>query len=167
MFSSLPRQRAPRKNVKNDNDLKTSPRQAAWKKWPEKRRALDRKREHLCRTYLFSFFYLGSHLQWEQPVNFGSLLKICRLLVFPNISQRFDSISGMLSMTLVWNQRTTLENEGGGKKKKEFQGGATGARQSTGWGGSDFTAGPAPLKTVCGNTHRAILYPHWIKERTN
>lgn len=74
---------------------------------------------------------------------FSNFVIIWRLVVFRNISQRFDSISGMLSMTLVWNQRTTLENEGGGKKKKTFQGGATGARQSTSLGGSDFTAGPA------------------------
>lgn len=47
---------------------------------------------------------------------FRNFVIIWRLVVFRNISQRFDSISGMLSMTLVWNQRTTLENGGGGKK---------------------------------------------------
>lgn len=49
---------------------------------------------------------------------FCKFVVIWRLVVFRNISQRFDSISGMLSMTLVWNQRTTLENEGGGGEKK-------------------------------------------------
>lgn len=70
---------------------------------------------------------------------------IWRLVVFRNISQRFDSISGMLSMTLVWNQRTTLENEGGGGEK-DFQGGATGARQSPSSGGRDCTIGHAHRK---------------------
>lgn len=48
---------------------------------------------------------------------FSEFVVIWRLVVFRNISQRFDSITGMLSMTLVWNQRTTLENEGGGGKR--------------------------------------------------
>lgn len=88
----------------------------------QKRAGLQTERGNICAGLtFFCFFYLASHLQWEQPVNLESLLKICRLLVFPNISQRFDSISGMLSMTLVWNQRTTLENEGGGRKKKSFK----------------------------------------------
>lgn len=45
-------------------------------------------------------------------------------------------------MTLVWNQRTTLENGGGGGKG--FQGGATGARQSTGSRGGASGAKPRP-----------------------
>lgn len=44
-------------------------------------------------------------------------------------------------MTLVWNQRTTLENEGGGGKGS--QGGATGARQSTSAVGGDYGRGHA------------------------
>lgn len=52
-------------------------------------------------------------------------------------------------MTLVWNQRATLENEGGGGKGS--QGGATGARQSTGARGVDYGRGhahPAPAQLL-------------------
>lgn len=115
MFSSLPTQGAPRKNVKNDNDLKTSPRQAAWKKSAEK--ALNRNSEHLLETYLLLCLW-PPFTQWELMFNLSKFVIFWRLVVFRNISQRFDSISGMWSMTLVWNQRTTLENGGGGRKKR-------------------------------------------------
>lgn len=68
--------------------------------------------------------------------HFTAFVVFWRLVDFRNISQSFDSISGMWSMTLVWNQRTTLENEGGGGKG--FQGGVTGARQSTSARGGDY-----------------------------
>lgn len=140
-FSSLPTQAAPRKNVKNDNDLKTSPRQAAWKISPLK--AENRKRELLWRTYLFILILAVSLFFPVRPgALFSNFVTIWRLVVFRNICQRFDSISGMLSMTLVWNQRTTLENEGGGERKT-FQGGAIGARQSTGSWGRDSVPGRA------------------------
>lgn len=120
--ASLPTQAAPRKNVKNDKDLKTSTRQAAW--WEKNVSpvwTVDRKRKYLWRTYLFNS---ASHLVFlffnnpeRRGAQFSNFVKIWRVVVFRNISQRFDSISGMWSMTLVWNQRTTLENEGGGEKK--------------------------------------------------
>lgn len=103
---------------------------------------LEGKGEHSWKTYL----YFHSHLLLHSENNcsiFKSLLFFWRLVVFRNISQRVDSISGMLSMTLVWNQRTSLENEGGGEKA---QGGGTSAeRQSTSWGRGDVTRVP-PLK---------------------
>lgn len=121
--ASLPTQAAPRKNVKNDKDLKTSTRQAAW--W-EKKKSLQSglwiERGNICGE--LTFFYSCSHLVFlyiynpdRRSAQFSNFVKFWRVVVFPNISQRFDSISGMWSMTLVWNQRTTLENEGGGKKK--------------------------------------------------
>lgn len=128
MFSSLPTQGAPRKNVKNDNDLKTSPRQAAWKNSPEK----GSETGNICGELTFFTQAVTFFCLMKAAGQFRNFVIIWRLVVFLNNSQRFDSISGMLSMTLVWNQRTTLENEGGGKKG--FQGGAIGARQSTSWG---------------------------------
>lgn len=65
MFSSLPTRAAPRKNVKNDNDLKTStPRQAAWKNSPKKKQEPEnRKREtSVHKLTFFLNYYSGSHL---------------------------------------------------------------------------------------------------------
>lgn len=113
---SLPTRGAPRKNAKNDNDLKTSPRQAAWKNSPEK--GSKQKRGNISAELTFFFFlFLQSFFSMSAAGQFSKFVVIWRLVVFRNISQRFDSISGMLSMTLVWNQRTTLENEGGGGKR--------------------------------------------------
>lgn len=85
------------------------------KKLPRKK-AVDRKREHLWKTYLF-ILAVSLFSSVGETDQFSNFVIFWRAVVFLNISQRFDSISGMLSMTLVWNQRTTLENEGGGKKR--------------------------------------------------
>lgn len=69
------------------------------KKLPRKK-AVDRKREHLWKTYLFilAVSLVSSVGETDQ---FNNFVIFWRAVVFLNISQRFDSISGMLSMTLV------------------------------------------------------------------
>lgn len=132
------------------------------KKLPRKK-AVDRKREHLWKTYLF-ILAVSLFSSVGETDQFSNFVIFWRAVVFLNISQRFDSISGMLSMTLVWNQRTTLENEGGGKKKtfKEEPLVRVNQQGFGGGGGSDFTAGPAHkiperwLETLVRKTSLAV-----------
>lgn len=111
------------------------------KKLPRKK-AVDRKREHLWKTYLF-ILAVSLFSSVGETDQFSNFVIFWRAVVFLNISQRFDSISGMLSMTLVWNQRTTLENEGGGKKKTFKEEPLVRVNQQ-GFGGGVVTSPQAP-----------------------
>lgn len=139
-------------------------------KTPQKK-TQNRKREHSCKTHLclcvcyFLLIRAVTFFSVSAAEHFTAFVVFWRPVVFPNIFQSFDSISGMWSMTLVWNQRTTLENEGGGGKGS--QGGAIGARQSTSARGVDYGRdhahwAPAQLLRLPASAKRKKQYLYYI-----